>query len=136
MKRCTKCGEIKDKSQFYKNPRRKDGLNSWCSGCQSQYSKDWYEKNGYRIIRKPYKKTTEQNRRSNIKQYFGITVEEYDAKKEAQGPICALCDKESFDLVLDHNHETGELRSFICRSCNTKLGWFEKRREKILEYIS
>lgn len=136
MKTCTRCGIAKLESKFYKNKRRKDGYNSWCKSCQNLYHVNWYSENGYRMKRKKYVKTPEQNRRSNIKQYFGISMEEYDARRESQGDICALCDKETADLVLDHDHITGKLRSFICRSCNTKLGWFEKRQKKIIAYIN
>lgn len=138
MKECCKCHLTKDLNEFPINKRRNDGRGSWCKACTNTYSKAYYYNNWDEIKekRKPYRKTKEQNRRSNIKQYFKITVEEYDARRKAQGDNCALCDKETADLVLDHDHITGKLRSFICRSCNTKLGWFEKRQEKIIAYIN
>lgn len=37
MKRCTKCGLEKDESEFWKNKRRKDGLNTSCAKCDIQY---------------------------------------------------------------------------------------------------
>ena len=36
---------------------------------------------------------------------------------------CDLCNKEfksSQDRQLDHNHETGEIRNIVCKSCNQK----------------
>jgi hypothetical protein len=41
QKRCTKCGEWKDRSEFRKNRTRKDGLDSWCKGCASEHDKNY-----------------------------------------------------------------------------------------------
>ena len=32
-KRCTRCGEVKPRSGFHKDKRRRDGLYSWCKMC-------------------------------------------------------------------------------------------------------
>lgn len=37
-----------------------------------------------------------------------------------QNKRCAVCEKEEF-LVIDHDHETGEVRGLLCRGCNKKL---------------
>jgi RNase P subunit RPR2 len=44
--------------------------------------------------------------------------------------ICPICKKASIpgvtaNLVIDHNHETGNARTWICDSCNTGLGRFK-----------
>ena len=44
--------------------------------------------------------------------------------------ICPICKKASIpfvtaNLVIDHNHETGNAREWICDSCNTGLGRFK-----------
>ena len=39
----------------------------------------------------------------------------------------------------DHNHKTGQVRSFLCPRCNTMVGFFEKNSQLInpvLDYIS
>jgi hypothetical protein len=33
VKTCRKCGETKQVAEFRRNPRCRDGLSSWCSGC-------------------------------------------------------------------------------------------------------
>lgn len=41
-KRCTKCGETKPLTGFYrKDPKR---LSAWCKPCQNAYRADWYTK--------------------------------------------------------------------------------------------
>jgi len=37
---------------------------------------------------------------------------------------CGICD-EATDLVVDHNHETGEVRGMLCSNCNLLLGLLE-----------
>lgn len=52
---------------------------------------------------------------------------------ETHGAFCHICGSLS-DLVIDHNHNTGLIRGILCRSCNTKLGWLEKRHYEIDVY--
>lgn len=37
---------------------------------------------------------------------------------------CAICHVESKALVIDHNHETGEVRGLLCNTCNLGIGQF------------
>jgi len=56
---------------------------------------------------------------------------------EAQSGLCAICDKNIVaDPHLDHCHVTGFIRGALCCSCNTKLGWCEKHRQRVEEYLS
>ena len=41
MKVCGKCKIEKDDSEFYKNSKRKDGLNYYCKLCHKEYSKEY-----------------------------------------------------------------------------------------------
>lgn len=82
MKRCTKCGEQKELSEFHKTKRAKDGYRSWCKLCvcddakakrladptrfrgyskkcndknrekRRQYGRQWYEQNRERKLAK------------------------------------------------------------------------------------
>lgn len=45
MKKCSKCGEDKPLDMFSKYKSSKDGLQSQCKGCVSQYNRDRYRKN-------------------------------------------------------------------------------------------
>ena len=40
-KKCTKCGKGKPTTNFYKNPKTKDRLSSWCKSCVLQSTKKW-----------------------------------------------------------------------------------------------
>tara|TARA_B100001123_G_scaffold7920_1_gene9767 strand:+ start:536 stop:1105 length:570 start_codon:yes stop_codon:yes gene_type:complete len=43
--------------------------------------------------------------------------------------ICPVCNKTNImglkKIVLDHNHQTGEVRGYVCESCNTGMGRFD-----------
>lgn len=44
-KRCTKCRETKELTEFRPAKRMKDGISSWCSTCHVQATRDWRERN-------------------------------------------------------------------------------------------
>ncbi len=41
-----------------------------------------------------------------------------------QAGQCAICGRR-VNLVLDHDHDTGEVREFLCARCNNGLGQFQ-----------
>ena len=45
VKKCSKCGIVKLKSNFHKDKKSKDGLTSHCRVCKSHYNKNYYNKN-------------------------------------------------------------------------------------------
>ena len=56
----------------------------------------------------------------------------------AQTGLCAICGNPLplRQAQLDHCHVTGMIRGVLCRSCNVKLGWYEKRRREIEPYLA
>lgn len=52
MKVCTKCKETKDISSFSLKRTSKDGRDSICRSCRSEYSKAYYKKNRESIIKR------------------------------------------------------------------------------------
>jgi len=48
MKRCCRCGKTKDVSEFYKDKKRNDGVQTYCIPCTKELHKDrsWYYKTG------------------------------------------------------------------------------------------
>jgi len=43
MKRCSKCGKLKNESEFPKDRTRKDGLHQRCKACKNAYSRQRYK---------------------------------------------------------------------------------------------
>ena len=61
MKRCKKCKEEKEFSQFYKNSTAKDGFRSHCKACVSAHQKKYKENNPEKVLASK-RKYAENNR--------------------------------------------------------------------------
>lgn len=71
----------------------------------------------------------EQARRANIRKMFGISPEQYLELFEQNGGRCEICSVEialkngsGRSACLDHDHQTGKLRGFLCSHCNRGIG--------------
>lgn len=62
-KRCSSCGEIKDKKEFARNCQSKDGLNNWCKICFKEYKQKPENKKRHRGYQKIWRKKTYRNNR-------------------------------------------------------------------------
>jgi len=84
-------------------------------------------------------KNVSYQRKSDYKRKYGITVEEYNSLLESQDYSCKICGKNEdefkYHLCVDHNHETGEVRGLLCKSCNTFLGKIEYNLNKAVKSI-
>ena len=119
---CTKCGEDKDETEFYKNF-------SQCKECHRLNMKKQYNKN------KTHYKA--KGRRAMIKKDYGITQEEYNYCMSTSD-CCQICGSTE-NLCYDHDHTTMKFRGVLCKKCNKGLGLLGDNKEGILralEYIS
>jgi hypothetical protein len=74
---------------------------------------------------------------------FGISLKEYGDMLLAQNGCCAICKQPETAtrngrvkaLAVDHDHQTGEVRSLLCVQCNTGLGKFKDDRNLLLSAI-
>ena len=71
-------------------------------------------------------------RKHHLKKTFGLTLAQFEALKEQQGNVCAICLEPpkpirvgggvAEDLYVDHGHLTGMVRGLLCHKCNTLIG--------------
>lgn len=52
---------------------------------------------------------------------YGLSYEDIGTIYDAQEGECAICHDKTL-LVIDHDHDTGHVRGFLCTNCNTMLG--------------
>jgi len=79
----------------------------------------------------------------NLKRNFGLTVEEYNKMFTGQEGLCNICNRPEWAILhgklkrlsVDHNHITGKIRGLLCTDCNGNLGWFEKNRKSVENYL-
>lgn len=121
-KLCTKCGLEQDLDNFYIELKAGDGHQKYCIPCQKRLVRASVLK------RQSYYK--EQQRIRNLAQY-GLSLEKYQDLVQKQENRCKICGVVQ-DLVVDHNHETGQFRGLLCISCNAGLGFFKDDPEFLL----
>lgn len=119
MKICTKCGESKDQTEYYKDSRYPNRLRPTCKVCHNTASTQNYENN-----KRAWRATFYQRR-------YGISIERFEEMLAKQNDVCAVClkpetSKKFEHLSVDHDHETGRVRGLLCAKCNRLLGIFEK----------
>ena len=66
LKRCSKCGCVKDITDFHRNKIRKDGYACWCKKCFSEHQKQYYKDNNEK--RKAYAREYQQTPTGKIVQ--------------------------------------------------------------------
>lgn len=81
------------------------------------------------------------NKVYNLKRNYGLTIEDYNSLAEVQNHSCALCKKHKtffsrgYNLAVDHDHETGEVRGLVCYQCNLTLARGLEYFERAVEYL-
>ncbi len=125
MKRCSKCKEIKPRSEFNKKSEAKDGKSSQCRLCSIARGKAYRaSETGQRNIRE-YRRTHKRtgphksHRPKEMREWYEIAIKEQNSK-------CAGCGitEEQFGMKLsiDHDHQTSMIRGLLCTNCNLVLG--------------
>lgn len=140
MKRCSKCGENRDDSEYSPNWRMKSGLASQCNPCRRAYMSADYRKDPRKYSERNrqwrvdnYEKHRRLNHGYRLRASYGISQEERDSLVAQQGGRCAICNRVPKRLVVDHDHtccpgrETcGECRrGLLCDTCNARLPYVE-----------
>ena len=117
-----------------------------CIGCKETYplTKEFFWSNGRNYLKTKCKKCGAIDKRkwiiknkerasriflrSNLKQSFGLTEDDYYNMVKEQSNKCAICGRTPFGknkrLCVDHNHSTGKVRGLLCQKCNRGLGCF------------
>ena len=57
----------------------------------------------------------------NLWHRYRITPEEHEKLVKANKGMCEICDYRAGEAV-DHCHETGEIRGYLCHACNRAIG--------------
>ena len=137
-KRCSKCTEYKELSEYSPSSKKAFGVNSWCKICIAALKHAAYD--------------FEESKDAQLRHTYGIRLEEYNNMLKEQNGVCACCGKpEMYEtgrskrtvdripmLHIDHCHTTGAIRGLLCSSCNQALGMLGESPERVkllLRYI-
>lgn len=143
-KRCPACDAVKVVSLFYrKNTRTARGW-SWDSHCIEcrraacrEYGSGSKETRNARL--RDWRKANPTaaanvDKRRHLKQKYGITPADVEVMRVEQAGCCAICSRATTRLFVDHCHTKGHVRALLCQTCNTFLGWYEKKADTILKF--
>ena len=142
MKVCTKCGEAKPLTEYYKAATTRDGFRGDCKACFKKRAAGWYRDNPEHVITRVKKWQAEnpdrvaatrqrrvrdprRDRDPHLKRTFGISLDDYETMLEAQAGACAICGRvpaPGVALHVDHDHETGCIRGLCVSSATEGLG--------------
>jgi len=118
------CGKCKVGTEFHKG--------AWfCKACTCAASRANHAKR----VADPISKRKYSSR--YYKSKYGLTAEEYDTRYKNQ-KVCAICSTEllgGLQTHLDHDHNSGKLREFLCTNCNRGLGHFQENKQNLLNAL-
>ncbi len=118
LKRCNKCKKRKRLSLFSLVRRRNRNGKLYRDGNCKRCKADWMKADR---IKNPDRYTDH-----DLRQLYGITVEQYAVLNAKQNGVCAICGKpeprKKKRLHVDHCHRTGKIRGLLCGNCNTAIG--------------
>lgn len=148
MKKCSRCGQGKPTSDYHKDNRNPDGLYGWCKDCARAKARE-YRANNVEKVRESQKRTRQSKpdfyRNKRLVYEFGITLAQYEEMLQAQDGKCAICNQPErrfhpktgklWELCVDHDHESGEIRGLLCCDCNTALGLFKDNPDSLYAAI-
>lgn len=162
MKLCRTCKIKKPKKEFSPEPRSADGLGYRCKSCNrkrrrkqsTKHRKKWSDpKNDPYKLHPTGKKHCQRCHRDKPTEDFSrdrcgqdglqrwcrkCAVKEYQIRTYGESlpdnATCGICG-ESERMVIDHDHKTGKVRGFLCRSCNIGLGCFNDSQKKLSSAI-
>lgn len=84
--------------------------------------------------RKAYPEKYQQYKRTQTLKRYGLAEDDFVALLIDQDFKCAICDQPldcAADTCVDHDHETGRVRSLLCRQCNMGLGLFAESAPRL-----
>lgn len=126
VKVCRRCGKEKPLEAYASSKGAPRVVCCWCD--PSGESPRRTNRFGRPPKRKPPKQLTREQRRRSLDQYlrkqYGITLADRDQMEATQSGMCAVCGGFG-ELVVDHDHATGEVRALVHHRCNSLLGFVE-----------
>lgn len=111
------------------------------------YQKAWRERNrekDNKYKRESYLRNKEKfillERDRQYKKRYGISLDDYNKLLKEQNGECKICKTtisgpKTNNFAVDHDHSTGEVRGLLCSRCNGALGWYEKHKQGIENYL-
>jgi hypothetical protein len=108
IKGCATCGFVKPATEYWRAAASRDGLQPECKDCR---------KARVRAAR------------------YGLALDEYEQMLANQDGVCAICHRDR-PLVVDHCHDSDEVRGLLCSPCNTAIGLLGEDLDRFLDAVA
>lgn len=102
MKRCSKCKNWKEESEFGKSLTHKDRLRIWCKKCEAEYARKRYEKN-----------------RGNVKKYYRYE-DRHRVVNGVKQKQCGRCKKWKDENAFYKHRRHRDGLAVWCKECSNK----------------
>jgi hypothetical protein len=112
LKRCTKCRNWKELSEFCRDSARKDGLRIYCKSCNKTYALKRYEK-----IKK------------SIRDYLRYE-DRHRVIRGLKEKLCSRCKQWKYYSDFHKNSRTKDGLSFRCKECKSKCTEHKQKNER------
>ena len=119
MKTCSKCKTDKDESNFCKDSKSKDRLQSMCKRCKTDYIKSYYKKYPEKKPKYVYSYTS-QDRVNGLKKYYKHRIHYNVARLVRKGLDGFVKSQPTFDLV---GYSVEELKSHLEKQFVSGMTW-------------
>lgn len=139
---CPGCGCDVPLSGYFRNRRQRFGVQTYCKPCMTARVKEYNRRHP-----EWYRAKERRTKYRRLAKDHGTTVAVLDALLARQGNKCAICKRPETHyrtgrirkLSLDHDHDSGHARGFLCAICNTGLSHFgddPARLRRAARYLS
>lgn len=132
MKICNTCNVEKQISEYHKHTTNADRLNKRCKQCRNQDS----ARRNQEKRRDPLYLDKLKDR--ELRRKYGISLETYNRQCLEQNNVCAICNEFCIvneRLCVDHDHNSGKVRGFLCSRCNQALGLFRDSEYNLINAV-
>jgi hypothetical protein len=124
VRTCSKCGESKPLSEFWRDKRKRDGYMVRCKRCKTADIRAWFKAHPENH-KERYWANRDLERERHLVRKYGVTFARYAELLKEQHGCCAICGRPEPPtrmLDVDHDHKTGQVRGLLCTSCNRVIG--------------
>lgn len=121
MRKCKTCGALKPLEEYPLGTGYVEGRKPSCKPCHREY------------MREKRKSWCPSKRKAHSRKHnYGITESQYEEMLAAQDGKCRICEEVMNPPHVDHCHSSLMVRGLLCKHCNTGLGHFKDKPERLL----
>lgn len=155
MRTCRICLEAKPLEEFPVVRECKEGRQSFCKVCKNAKWRSWRNDNLLRERAKEADRAMADRIKdpvrharnalfSRARRLYGISGDEVLDMLEAQNGKCPICkgaimwgaSHGANRMVIDHCHESDQVRGLLCDNCNKALGLFQDNPEMLASALA